>query len=156
MSNRVLIVLAILVAIAAAGGGTYMALKNTRGFRNNNPGNLRWSGAFTWQGQVGQDPEGYVIFDTMENGVRAMTKNLRTYMGRGTDTIREIITRYAPSHENPTNAYISFLATKLGVGPDVPLGEGRMYDLVRYIIQFENGEDLPAEIRAEGIRRAYS
>lgn len=133
-----------------------MVLKDTRGFRNNNPGNLRWSGAFTWQGQVGQDPEGYVIFDTMENGVRAMTKNLRTYFGRGTNTIRAIITRYAPSHENPTDAYVAFLAKNLNVSPDAPLSDGRMHELVRYIIQFENGADLPADIRAEGIRRAYS
>lgn len=144
-----------LVVLLAMGGGGYVMLKDTRGFRNNNPGNLRYSAAFQWQGQVGQDPDGYLIFDTMENGVRAMVKNLRTYLGRGVNTIARIIPTWAPASENPTAAYVSFVESKTGIPRDTVIGDGQLPAVVSAIIEFENGGGLSAKVLSEGVRLAY-
>lgn len=156
MRNGWGLVALIALVVLAGGGGTYVMLKDTRGFRNNNPGNLRYNSAFQWQGQIGQDPEGYLIFDTMENGVRAMTKVLRTYFRTGFDTINSIVDRYSPaSAGNPVAAYKGFLAAKLGVSASDVLSEGHIPALVPAIVEFENGGGLSAKVLAEGIRLAY-
>jgi len=153
--DRWLLVGLIVLGVFAVGTGGAIVLKNTRGFRNNNPGNLIYLKAFDWQGQIGSDPEGFAIFDTMENGVRAMVKDLRTGFGRQTNTVREIVSEYAPPSENPTNAYIAHVSRALNVAPDDLLTEARIRELTHALIRFENGADLPSEILDEGIRRAY-
>lgn len=131
-------------------------LKDTVGFRNKNPGNLRYSPAQTFLGQIGVDPKGYLIFDTMENGVRAMVKVLRTYLRSGVNTPEKIAARYAPpSDNNPTAAYSGFIAAKLGIPTNGVVDEGRMPELVSGMIEFENGGGLSAAVLAEGVRLAY-
>lgn len=90
---------------------------DVRGIRNNNPGNLRLTG-IEWKGKIpnSENTDGeFEQFETMELGARAQLVNLRTYMRRGIDTVREIITRYAPHHENPTESYIDTVSKNLGV-----------------------------------------
>jgi hypothetical protein len=114
-----------------------------RGLRNNNPMNLRYVAAIDWVGQTGQDNAGYAIFDTAENGVRAGMINLRTGFERyNANTVRKIITRWAPAHENPTSSYIDYVGRTLSVGPDMALLFNReiIVPLSRSIVQFENGQ----------------
>lgn len=88
-----------------------------RNVRNNNPGNLRKS-PNDWQGKTGDDGE-FEIFDTPQNGIRALTKLLYNYQKNyNLNTIAGIITRWAPPSENDTASYISFVASKTGVGAD--------------------------------------
>lgn len=62
-----------------------------------------------WQGETGNDGR-FAIFDKMENGIRALAKQLMVYQDKhGVDTVREAITRWAPSSENNTEAYIAFV-----------------------------------------------
>jgi hypothetical protein len=75
-------------------------------FTNNNVGNIRFVPSIKWQGQVG-NKNGFAVFDTVSNGVRAMVKQLNTYKSRGLNTIQEIITTYAPPNENDTTEYIA-------------------------------------------------
>lgn len=80
--------------------------------RNNNPGNLR---------QWGSRPErdGFAVFDSMEDGLTASVKNLMTQQRRhGLDTIQGIISKWAPSKENNTSAYISDMVKKTGFRAD--------------------------------------
>jgi hypothetical protein len=142
------ILLVVLAAIGITAGG--VAIMHTRGFRNNNPGNLKYG--TPWKGVVGIDPKGFAIFDTMENGVRALGKDLTAKMGRGLDTVREIISVYAPPSENPTGTYIDKVAAWVGVSPDMQLNAGDLPALIAAVIRFENGKTLDSRTIDAGIR----
>lgn len=88
-----------------------------RGIRDNNPGNLRDEG-IPWNGLLSHDTDGYCIFDTAHNGIRAMAKDLHTKWLRGLDTLAKIIPVYAPPSENPTADYIADIAKWIGLEPD--------------------------------------
>jgi hypothetical protein len=145
-----------LAAVVIFGG--YQVTKNyPRGIRNNNPGNLRQANQ-GWRGEVGTDDAGFVIFDTMQNGVRAMTIVLINYYYRhGLKTVRGMINRYAPPVENNTDAYINHVARVLGVGTDQSIVlEPYLMQLVEVMIKHENGRGIDAEDLARGVSVAMS
>lgn len=81
----------------------------TLGMRNNNPGNLRPPGLST----------GFQQFSSPEQGLQAIDNQLRIYGQRdGINTIRGAISKWAPSSENNTNAYVDRVSKMLGVSPD--------------------------------------
>ena len=85
----------------------------TRGIRNNNPLNIRNS-SDSWRGKVGDDGA-FVRFDSMNNGLRAAFKNLKTYFTKHKiNTVGGIVNRWAPPVENNTSAYVQFVAEKTG------------------------------------------
>lgn len=111
----------------------------SRGYRNNNPGNIRFIARNPWNGQVGNDG-GYGVYDTPQNGTRALGRQLRIYANRGITSVRDIIATWAPSSENNTYAYIADVASQLGVDADQPLDvAGSLPDLARAIARHENG-----------------
>ena len=105
-----------------SGGGVLDTIRNagarlvnaltSRGYRNNNPGNLRYIAKNPWQGQIGND-NGYGIYDTPQNGTRALGHQLRAYGDRGLNTVKLIISTWAPSSDNDTIAYIGDMSTQL-------------------------------------------
>lgn len=101
----------------------------TRGIRNNNPLNIRKGNK--WQGlrDFPTDTE-FDEFVSMEYGFRAAFKIIFTYIQRGDDTMRKIITRWAPPSENNTAAYIRFVANKHFVSPDYVLSKTDRYALI--------------------------
>jgi hypothetical protein len=109
-----------------------------RSVRNNNPGNLRADGKSNWQGMTGVDPQGFVQFDTPENGQRALGINLANQSQlHGLNTVRGIVGKYAPpSDGNDTSAYIAKVAQGLGVGPDdqIDLNDPRVNAAMQSII----------------------
>ena len=88
------------------------------GIRNRNPGNLRPSRP-PWNGTVGENG-GFAVFDTMENGIRALCKNLIAYQDRyGIKTVRGAISRWAPSEDhNDTEAYVQMVCSVLECDDD--------------------------------------
>lgn len=96
---------------------------NTRGYRNNNPLNIRFSSSNNWRGQTGSDIGGFAIFNTMENGLRAGFINLRTYHNRKIRNIRQIVYTWAPvSDGNPNNEnYVNHVSNISGIAPVVEL-----------------------------------
>ena len=140
--------------IGEPGEGSTMQLPDTRGFRNNNPGNIEYNPANNWVGQTGSDGR-YAIFSKMRFGIRAIGKLLDTYHNRhGLNTIRGIVSRWAPHNENDTAAYIESVAQYTGFGVDDPLYFGSADDkalLVNAIIRHENGQDLPFTLVNEGL-----
>ena len=48
-----------------------------RGFRNNNPTNIRHSPAYHWQGEVASDDRGFCVFIDNTWGYRATIKLLK-------------------------------------------------------------------------------
>ena len=124
----------------AGASSTNPSLANTRGYRNNNPGNLE--ATTQWAGMTGSDGR-FAKFSSPEMGYRAMGKNLLAYQDKhGLNTVRGIISRWAPASENNTKAYIDKIAKELGVGPDDPLDlrdQQTLQRLMTGIARHENG-----------------
>lgn len=109
------------------------------GIQNNNPGNLRTG------------PNGsFGTYATPMEGLQALRDQLSLYFNGGSaaaghqhlDTLRDIISTYAPKSENNTAAYISDVAKQMGVTADAQLNLNdpqTMAALMRGIIQHEEG-----------------
>lgn len=110
----------------------------SRGYRNNNPGNIRYLTAHAWNGQVDND-NGYAVFDTPQNGTRALGHQLQAYIARGLNTPTEIISTWAPpSDGNDTQSYIDDVSSQLSVSADDDVSD-RLADLAQAIARHENG-----------------
>lgn len=123
----------------------------SRGLRNHNAGNLRKS-ADKWQGlAVNQPDSDFFTFKAPEWGIRALARTLITYQDNyGLDTVRKIISRWAPPNENDTPAYVASVSSQMGVHQDATLDVhiyGFMLPLVKAIIRHENGE-MPYSLAA--------
>lgn len=111
------------------------------GFAINNPGNIRFIATNPWRGQIGNH-KGYGVYDTLGNGVRALGQQLNAYVTRDgvSPTVQDIISKWAPSSENNTGAYIADVSQRLGVNSDTTLAYPDILpDLVAAIIWHENG-----------------
>jgi hypothetical protein len=122
----------------------------SRGLRNKNPGNIRKTPGF-WKGEVtGSDPD-FKTFKTMAYGYRAIFVLLKGYFTNGYNTIDKIISRYAPSSENATDAYIRTVSERSGIPPDQVLSFDQALQIkriVKAISYVENGtpaEDIEVE-----------
>ena len=129
-----------------------------RGIRNNNPGNIRHGDA--WQGLAEQQTDSsFCVFRSPEYGIRALAKVLLNYEKKyGLNTVRKVISRYAPSMENDTESYIKSVAGQLGVDADEPItvrDKATLLVLVKAIIRHENGEQpYSNEILIKGLEMA--
>jgi hypothetical protein len=115
-----------------------------RGIRNNNPGNVRYTGT-KWKGLADPPSDGsFCVFKTPEYGIRAIYVIISNYYTiHNIDTIRGVINRWAPPNENDTKAYIDHVSSKCGVGADQvidPRSLDIMIPLIEAIILHENGE----------------
>lgn len=132
----------------------FNAGSGTRGYRNNNPLNIRISSANNWEGKVLPNTDGvFEQFRTMAYGYRAALLLIRNYILAGHNTVAKIISRWAPANENNTTAYINAVCSKTGFAPTTTIGaynEDMMVKLVYAMAIVENGSTpLPvvADIR---------
>ena len=126
-----------------------------KGIRNNNPGNLE-ANNINWRGKIGDDGR-FVIFDKMENGVRAMTLDITgDFYKDGNRTVRGLITEYAPGHENNVESYVNHVSSKMGVNPDEFLTDLKPYlnDMIAAMILHENGREIADYDLMRGIQSA--
>lgn len=88
----------------------------TRGYRNNNPLNMRHDND-RWQGEVVPSQDGaFKQFETMAWGYRAAFKLLHNYQkNNGCRILSDFINRWAPPSENNTSAYVSTVAKRTGL-----------------------------------------
>ncbi|CAM7668663.1 lytic transglycosylase [Citrobacter sedlakii] len=115
-----------------------------RGERNNNPGNLNFAGQ---AGAELERPGGrFARFETSFDGLRALSRQLMLYAGRGINSVEKIISTWAPaSDNNNTAAYIQAVSQRLGVDPRVALNmkdPQTMSALMSSIIHHENGRNI--------------
>lgn len=97
--------------------------KIARCIRNNNPLNIR-RGTARWKGMSKrEDDEDFEQFETMAYGWRAAFILIgRTYYEKyHLNTLQKIISRWAPSFENQTEAYIMYVAINVGINECDPL-----------------------------------
>lgn len=129
--------------------------KLSRGLRNNNPGNLRKS-AVKWAGKVDNPNDtAFESFDTMSNGVRAALRNAFTHWNRGKDTIKELITVWAPPTENNTSAYVAKVAKSAGILPvkEFAFGNNETTAKIMYaVFLHENGPQAKNYITLENVQ----
>ncbi|WP_146013391.1 hypothetical protein [Trinickia symbiotica] len=101
----------------AALPGTKAASGGARGLRNNNPGNLEYGDFAKAHGATGSDGR-FAVFPDMATGAAAQRALLdQNYFGRGLNTPRAIVGKYAPASENNQGAYLAFLKSR-GFDPD--------------------------------------
>ena len=85
----------------------------------------------------------------MEYGLRAAFIILRRYIRRyGHNTIRTIISTWAPNTENNTAAYVDNVATQMNMSPDETIryeDQKTMCKLVSAMSKVECGEKVPEE-----------
>jgi hypothetical protein len=135
-------------------GGIDVAEGMPRGYRNNNPGNIRVGDA--WRGLADpalhtafqQREASFCVFREPEWGLRAMAYLLRRYQrDHGLDTPRKIIARWAPaSDNNNVAAYASQVAGALAIGPDDFVDatlSSSLVTMVRAMARHENGDVPP-------------
>lgn len=120
-----------------------MKKKLPRGLRNNNPLNIRIStDKFVGEIQPSGD-KAFKQFDTMAHGYRAAFRVLRTYINNyKCDTIRKIISRWAPETENHTLAYVMTVSDRAGISPDEPISADNREMMIRIVAAMsyvENG-----------------
>ena len=150
----------VLLGLALAGGG-YAVYTATVGLRNNNPGNIRWSASNNWQGQTGQDSNGFCVFDTPQDGIRALAVLLLNYYNKyDLNTVENIITKWAPPSENDTVTYYTDVADAMGVNPGDTIDltdPNTLTALVNAIITEENGiNPYPDNVIALGVTNGLS
>lgn len=95
-------------------------VSNSVAARNNNPGNLRYANQ---TGTVGKDSKGFAIFGTAEEGWTALSHQINLDANRGL-TLASFMNKYAPSSENDTNSYLSYVSSQTGVDPSMTLDAG--------------------------------
>ncbi len=124
--------------------------KQSRGYRNRNPGNIEYAAANRWQGQTGIEvapaaggKPRFAVFQSHEYGIRALAALLTTYQDRhGLRTVRQIIGRWAPGAENDTAAYVRHVCARMDRAPGDALDLHAFSDLrplVEAIITHELG-----------------
>ena len=119
--------------------------KTPRGIRNNNPLNIRVGN--NWQGEVSQPTDHtFEQFKEMKYGVRAAFIILRNYINRHKlNTIPKVITRWAPSNENNTLAYIKAVEKYSLIDINETLrfeNKCQMINLFRAMCIVENGREI--------------
>jgi hypothetical protein len=114
-----------------------------RGLRNNNPGNIRINSDL-FQGEIRPSKDkSFKQFETMVYGYRAIFKILRSYYNNyHFDTIRKMITRWAPPKENHTEKYIKTVSEYAGIPADDPIDINNREMMIRIVAgmsKVENG-----------------
>lgn len=138
----------------------------TRGYRNNNPGNIRLTfdnvgnKILLYKGEISGTDKSFRKFKSMAYGYRALFSLLTHYVNtNGRDTIRKIINTYAPPVENQTNVYINVIETMTGVDADAPIDitdSDFFKKLVASISYMENGITADMKQINDGFDLLYS
>lgn len=122
---------------------TVTSVLEPRGLRNNNPGNLVLT-TIAWKGKVpnAQNTDGkFEQFTQPLWGIRAMFIDVRGDIEKdGLNTIRKLLTEYAPKFENNLAAYIQSVVNQVGIGPDTRILPAHYLNLLKAIIKHENGK----------------
>jgi len=118
------------------------APKESRGIRNNNPGNIKDFG-IPWEGLAGKDNADFCKFKSAHYGLRALSRDMITKIGNGVNTVDKIISKHAPPNENDTSSYIKHVAQIVSNGDRhkvLKADEVTLALLVKTIVKHENGK----------------
>lgn len=130
-------------------------VRQARGRRNNNPGNLNYAGQAGAHLEDGPNAR-FAAFDSMQEGIAALVRQLALYASRGIDTISQIVKKYAPAADgNNVAAYIADLVKSTGRGANEHLDLAdlnTLIPLVQGIARHEGSGSLTTDQVLGGIR----
>ncbi|UGA37956.1 hypothetical protein JOS77_29155 [Chromobacterium haemolyticum] len=121
-----------------------------RGIRNNNPGNIDFSGMSQRYFGATKELDGpkskgrFAVFKDADTGLQALAVQLKRYANAGINTVQGIIGKYAPPNENKTQLYIESVAKRLGVKKDSALNltdKTALMAMMEAVIIKENGKN---------------
>ena len=113
----------------------------SRGERNNNPGNLEYGAFAKSLGATGSDGR-FAIFPTFDAGKQAQETLLAGpgYVGGGRNTIDAILMRYAPpSDGNSVDNYGNYVSRVTGIPRNQAIGPEHIPAIAEAMRQFETG-----------------
>lgn len=134
MRNKRMLIIIIVVLLIIVATYSYKAFGNVKtysynkptsalGFQLSNPGNIRKSND-VFDGEIPSPNSSFKAFKTMAHGYRALAIILYNYVTiYGSNTMSEIINRYAPPNENNTTSYIDFVKDFTGIGTEKVLSK---------------------------------
>lgn len=136
-------------------------MKKTRGIRNNNPLNIRYSGGNAWRGKLlssMRNDKDFEEFVSMDFGFLAALNLIgNTYMLRHRlSTPSAIIARWAPATENNTDGYIKTVCRMTGLGGEEHISnhDTKLRDLVWAMAHVESGEGI--ELYRDDLNKAWA
>lgn len=104
-------------------------------YRNNNPGNLVFAGQ---TGATKAPDSNFAQFPDRESGYYALENQVRLDQTRDL-SLAKFVEKYAPSHENDTERYISMASRRLGVDPNTNIRLINTRDLSMFLANYESG-----------------
>jgi hypothetical protein len=104
--------------------------------RLNNPGNLRFAG----QAGAVADPSGFARFNTPDEGMAAMQRQLELDLQRRGMTLGGMLNKYAPPSENNTQNYLQFVAQQTGLDPNQTVPPEAIPQVMQAMIRMEGGK----------------
>lgn len=110
-------------------------MKDSISFRNNNPGNLRFSNFSIRHGAI-KESCGFAFFPDYKTGFNALVALLKTKTYQKL-TLADAMHRYAPSSENHTDKYIEFIEKQIGLKRTNLLSELPIEKMAMAIQKFE-------------------
>jgi hypothetical protein len=150
----------------SATGPRGVAGRESRAWRNRNPGNLRPPSRWTPDGLAGIDrnPGGpFCVFGSEIHGWQALATRLLQMHAAGLDTVAEIIPVWAPaSDSNDTPAYVAGVCRAIGVGPHdlLDIGSAAVMRALCDAIRRHEGKATdppwPRDAQDRGIAIAYA
>ncbi|QPO98285.1 hypothetical protein GVI61_17855 [Citrobacter freundii] len=121
--------------------------------RFNNPGNLRWAEGYeTSNTKSGK----FAVFPTIDEGVLAATKQLQIYGQRGTNTVRDIVSKWAPSNENNTEEYIRHVVRSTKFNENEKLNLNDPYVLAKLISAMASKEGAGSRVTEDRVIQIYN
>ena len=127
-----------------------------RGYKNNNPLNIRISSTL-WNGKVSPNTDGaFEQFVDLAHGYRAALVTLRTYINKyGLNTVRKMITRWAPPSENNTESYINNVCQNSGLNADETISINDQDKLTRMVYAMSISENGYRDKAGNNIAQRY-
>lgn len=120
----------------------YLKKYGSRAYRNNNPGNLKYTGQI---GAIGKDDKNFAIFENYEAGRLAHMRQITLDAKRG-KTLGSFIKRFAPHTENHTSTYEKEILESFGgYASDTPLSSFELEKLQRIMQQIEGWREPIAQ-----------
>jgi len=138
-----------LLSIVALLFGIFVFLKQKKSGNDNgknNPMFIEYSLKNDWKGAI--RPHNGSRFDNFSNvkyGLRAGRIIIQNYSKRGLNTIKKIISTWAPPVENNTDKYVKFVSSSMGIGEDVDIdvfNDDVMFLLMRAMCKMESNYNL--------------
>jgi hypothetical protein len=131
----------------------------TRAERTYNPFALIQQVPSSWQGLVGKEPDGFLVFINNTMGARAGFINLiNAYFRRGLNTPNKIFSVYAPLGHgaNDPQAYSRIVSDHLNIRPDQEVPPEMLYKLGEVITRIERGSQLSSQSLHAGYELAIA